>query len=144
MSQSIHDQITRIQQEAENRIQALKQQAASSIAKALYEAKENLKKAQAEVERLAQEYADATGKTIRGEKVVATTRRRLSAEDKAALKKSVLDLIRANGEGAKLGLLVSETGESASNVRKALIELLEQRVIRREGDKAKAKYLLSA
>lgn len=139
MSKSVHEQITKIKEEAEARILALKQEAASGIAKALYVAKEKVKEAQAEVERLAKEYAIATGKTITGEKA-PTMRRRLSSEERGHLKAKLLNTIKAKADGVKLSDLRKASGESTTQIRKVINELLSENAIQRTGEKSTTVY----
>jgi len=142
MSKSVHEQSTKIKEEAEASILALKQEAASGIAKALYVAKEKVKEAQAEVDRLAREYATATGKTITGEKA-PTVRRRLSAEEKSQLKGKLLNTIKAKAEGVKLSDLRKASGESTTQIRKVINELLSENAIQRTGEKSTTVYTVA-
>ena len=134
---SIQDKIKQIQDDAEAKILALKQEAASGIAKKLSEAKDRLKAAELEVKQLQDEYALATGKTVKGEKV-GGTRRRLKPEEKAALAEAVKATLKSFKDGAKLSDLVSASGESPSAVRESLKSLGKN--VSKTGNKASTRY----
>lgn len=140
MSQDILAEIKKIEAEAAARIQALKEKAASGIAKALAEAKDRLKEAQKEVDRLAAEYAAATGKTIKGEKVEGRkTRVRLSADDKAKLAEQVKETLKS-ANGAKLkDLREAHPGFSDTNLREAIKSI---KGIKTTGNRASMVYFV--
>jgi len=120
---SIQDKIKQIQDDAEAKIHALKQEAASGIAKKLSEAKDRLKAGELEVKQLQDEYALATGKTVKGEAVVSK-RARLSAEQKESLALSVFNMIKAAKGGVKFGAIAAGfPNNSPSAIRDALKSL---------------------
>lgn len=130
MLQTALDKIKAIEEEAQKKIAALKQEAVTELVKKIAEAKAVLSSLEAE-------YSSLTGKDLKGEKATGT-RRRLSAEEKAALAERVKEAIKNHKDGVKLGKVVEELGESPNAVREAIKSL--GKVVTTTGNKASTLY----
>jgi hypothetical protein len=130
MSQTALDKIKAIEEEAQKKIAALKQEAVTELVKKIAEAKSVLS-------ALEEEYSSLTGKTLKGDKVPGT-RRRLSPEEKAALAERVKEVVASHKDGVKLGKVVEELGESPNAVREAIKSL--GKTVTTTGNKASTLY----
>jgi len=119
MGISAVDRIADIQRKAEEEIQALRQQAVTEVVKRLSDVKQ-------EIHALEGQYAQLTGKPFPTEaghssnNGAKSARKRLSAEEKAALVETVRGILAANPSGVSMGELVRTSGVSAGTVREAL------------------------
>lgn len=129
MAQTALEKIAAIEAEAKTKIDALKAEATTELAKRIAGVK-------SELATLEAEYASLTGKTMKGEKA-GGTRRRLSAEEKAALVATVSAIIKGAKEGIKMGDIVKQAGESDSAVRDAVKQV---KGIKTTGNKASTLY----
>jgi len=124
------EKIQAIQDKANKEIEALKAEAVSDLAKKISAVKGELSTLQAEYEEL-------TGKPAKEGK----TRKRLSAEEKAALVATVTDIIKtANAkEGISFGEIAKHAGESDSAVRAAI---KSAKGIKSVGNRSATKYFI--
>jgi hypothetical protein len=129
MSDSILDKIQEIEEEAKRKIDALRSGAISEIAKKISEKK-------SELAALEIEYTRLTGKTLTGEKA-PVTRKRLTAQEKAALVETVSSILAKSPNGIAMRDIVAQAGESVSAVRDALKQV---KGIRTTGAKASTLY----
>jgi hypothetical protein len=129
MSLSALEKIAAIEAEAKTKIDALKSEAVSELVKRISAVK-------SELAALETEYADLTGKTLKGEKV-GITRKRLSADEKAALVITVGEIIRGKPEGISMGDIVRSAGQSVSAVREAVAQV---KGLKKTGNKASTLY----
>lgn len=140
---NIHDEIAQIEKETAERIQKLKEKAASSIAQKLTEAKDKLKEAQKEVDDLAKEYALATGKTIKGEKVKGP-RTSITKEQKEQLQADILKAVEKSPNGISMGDIKEKFNMfTSSAVQTAKVALTDKKAIKMVGDKRSAVYVVS-
>jgi hypothetical protein len=128
MSLSALEKIQAIQDKANKEIEALKAEAVSDLARKIAAVKGELSALQAEYETL-------TGKPAKEGK----TRKRLSAEEKAALVATVTDFIKAAKEGISFGEVAKHAGESDSAVRAAI---KSAKGIKSVGSRAATKYFI--
>lgn len=131
MATTALDKIQAIQDEANKKIEALKAEAVTELVKKISGVK-------SELAALEAEYSSLTGKTLKGEKS-GGTRKRLSAEEKAALVVTVGAIIKGAKEGISMGKIVEAAGESASAVRDAVKSL---KGVKTTGAKASTLYFL--
>lgn len=134
MSQSALEKIKAIEEEAQKKIAALKSEAVSEIVRKIADAKETL--AALEIE-----YASLTGKDLKGEPA-GGKRRRLSADEKAALAENVKSTLGGAKSGLKLGDIVENLGHSPSAIRDAIASL--GKAVTKTGNKASTRYLLNS
>ena len=127
MSLSLVEALKALDEEAETKKAALRQQYKTEIVKKLAAAK-------AVVADLEKQYEAATGKTVTGAKVA---RVRLSAEESAALVVKVEGIVKAATNGISMGEIVEKAGASESAVRKAV---KNAKGIKSTGSKASTKY----
>ena len=127
MSLSLVEALKALDEEAEAKKAALRQQHRTEIVKKLADAK-------AVVADLEKEYEAATGKTVTGAKVA---RVRLSSEQLAALVVTVEGIIKAAKDGISMGDIVEKAGASPSAVRKAVKSI---KGIKTTGSKATTLY----
>jgi len=127
MSLSLVEALKALDEEAEAKKAALRQQYKTEIVKKLADAK-------AVVADLEKQYEAATGKTVTGAKVA---RVRLSPDEIKALEAKVDGIIKAAKDGISMGDIVQKAGASASAVRKAVKSL---KGIKTTGNKATTLY----
>jgi len=123
------EKIAAIQEDAKQKIEALRSEAVSDIAKRLSVAKDLVRELQGQ-------YESITGKTTRGERV-SGTRKRLSLEQKRSLSEACAEFIKSKPNGVSMGDIVRQTGESPSAVRDAVKQVQGLRVT---GNKASTLY----
>ncbi len=131
MAISIIEKIREIEEEAKKKIDALRSEAISEIAKKISEKK-------SELAELAAEYLKLTGKNIHGQKPDGL-RKRLSSAEKAALVGTVEEIIKSAKDGIGMGDIVKQAGESVSAVRSA-VKLVKG--IKSTGAKASTLYFV--
>lgn len=132
MSLSALEKIQAIQDKANKEIEALKAEAVSELAKKIAAVKGELSALQAEYEEL-------TGKPAKEGKQRGT-RKRLSAEEKAALVGSVTKIIKSAPGGISFGEVAKQAGESDSAVREAIKSV---KGIKSTGARATTKYFIN-
>ena len=121
--------IAAIEAEAKAKIDALKTEAQSELVKKMAAVKSELAALQAEYEAL-------TGKPAKEGKA-GGSRKRLSAEEKAALVLTVAEIIKAAKDGISMGDIVKGAGQSASAVREAVKQV---KGMKTTGNKASTLY----
>jgi len=131
MANSIIEKIREIEEEAKKKIDALRSEAISEIAKKISEKK-------SELDELEAEYLKLTGRNIHGQKPEAP-RKRLSSAEKAALVGTVEEIIKSAKDGIGMGDIVKQAGESVSAVR-AAVKLVKG--IKSTGAKASTLYFV--
>jgi len=131
MAQTALEKIKAIEAEAEAKIKELKAEAVSELVKKIAAVK-------SELEALEAEYSTLTGKTLKGEKTEGK-RKRLSADEKAALVATVAEIIKAAKDGVSFGEIAKQAGESDSAVRDAIKQV---KGIKSTGTRATTKYSL--
>jgi len=131
MSLSAIQKIAAIQDKANKEIEALKQEAISELVKKMAAVKGELAALQAEYESL-------TGKPAKEGKT-GGNRKRLSADEKAALLLRVSEIIKNARDGISMGEIVKQAGESVSAVREAVKAV---KGVKQTGAKASTLYFL--
>ena len=121
--------IAAIEAEAKAKIDALKTEAQSELVKKMAAVKSELAALQAEYEAL-------TGKPAKEGKA-GGSRKRLSAEEQAALVLTVTEIIKKAHEGVSMGEIVKQAGESVSAVREAVKAV---KGVKKSGAKASTLY----
>jgi len=109
------EKIEQLEQKHQEQIALLKGEAITELSKQLAEAK-------AVVAKLTAQYEGLTGKKLSGEKAEGekVPRKRLSAEEKAALVLTVEGIVKGAKGGISFGDIAQQTGASDSAVRDAL------------------------
>lgn len=131
MAQTALEKIAAIEAEAKAKIDTLKAEAASELVKRISAVKSELAALQAEYETL-------TGKPAKEGKA-GGSRKRLSADEKAALVITVSEIIRKAKEGISMGQIVQQAGESVSAVREAVKAV---KGVKKSGAKASTLYFV--
>ena len=131
MADSIVEKINAIEQEAKDKIEALRSGALSELVK-------RIAKAKSELAQLEGEYVKLTGKDLRGQPK-EVTRRRLTGSQKNELQEKVTDIIANAKDGVAMGEIVKRTGAPVSSVRLAVKRV---KGIKSTGTKATTVYFL--
>ena len=125
------EQIRKIEEEAKQKVDALRDQAKSELVRQIAAKKEELAALEAK-------YIELTGKNFKGEAIPRASKRvRINSEQRMSLIASIESMVKNAVDGISTGEIVSRLNQPANLVRELLKESTN---IRREGNRSSTRY----